>query len=66
MQKMYIVDICTRERTNTKWKVYELTTLTIFASLLKDAPMGCEDTVFPEPLLLNHNVNCLTFERNTR
>ena len=38
----------------------------IFASLLKDVPMGCEDTVLPEPLLKNHNANCLTFERNTR
>ena len=28
--------------------------------------MGCKDTVLPEPLLRNHNVNCLTFERNTR
>ena len=28
--------------------------------------MGCKDTVLPEPLLKNHNVNCLTFERNTR
>ena len=37
-----------------------------FASLLKDVPMGCKDTVLPEPLLKNHNVNCLTFERNTR
>ena len=27
--------------------------------------MGCKDTVLPEPLLRNHNVNCLTFERNT-
>ena len=27
--------------------------------------MGCKDTVLPEPLLKNHNVNCLTFERNT-
>ena len=26
--------------------------------------MGCEDTVSPEPLLKNDNVNCLTFERN--
>ena len=25
MQKMDIVDICTRERTNTKWKFYKLT-----------------------------------------
>ena len=27
--------------------------------------MGCKDTVLPEPLLKNHNVNCRTFERNT-
>ena len=27
---------------------------------------GCKDTVLPEPHLKNHNVNCLTFERNTR
>ena len=66
MQKMDIVDICTRERSNTKWKFYKLTNLTIFASLLKDVPMGFKDTVLPEPLLKNHNVNCLTFEGNTR
>ena len=64
MQKMDIVDICTRERANTKWKFYKLTNLTFFASLLKDIPMGCKDTVLPEPLLKNHNVNCLFFERN--
>ena len=66
MQKMDIVDLCTRERSNTKWKFYKLTNLTTFASLLKDVPLGCKDTVLPEPLLKNHNVNCLTFERNTR
>ena len=67
MPKMDIVDICTRERerANTKWKFYELSTLTIFASLLKDVPMGCKNTVLPELLLRNCNVNCLTFERNT-
>ena len=65
MQKMDIVDICTRERANTKSKFYKLTNLTIFASLLKDVPMGCKDTILLEPLLKNHNVNCLTFEKNT-
>ena len=46
--------------------------LTIFASqilstfLLKDVPMGCKNTVLPEPFLKNHNVKCLSFERNTR
>ena len=65
-QKMDIVDICTRERTNTNWKFLKLTNLTFFASLLKDVTMGCKGTVLPEPLLKNHNVNCLTFEKNTR
>ena len=63
---MDIIDLCTRERANTKWKFYKLTNVTVFAALLKDLPMGCKDTVLPEPLLKNHNVNCLTFERNTR
>ena len=61
MQKMDIVDICTRERANTKWIFYKLTNLTVFASLVKDVPMGCKDTVLPEPLLKNHNVNYLTY-----
>ena len=29
MQKMDIVDICTRKRAHTKWKFYKLTNLTI-------------------------------------
>ena len=63
---MDFVGLCTREKANTKWKFYKLTNLTVFAALLKDAPMVCKDTVLPEPLLRNCNVNCLTFEKNTR
>ena len=63
---MDIVDLCTRERANTKWKFYKLTNLTVFVALLKDVPMGCNDFVLHEPLLKNQNVNCLTFEKNTR
>ena len=66
MQKLAYVDICTRERTNTKWNFYKLTNLTFFASLLKDVPMFCKDAVLPEPLLGNCNKKCPTFERNTR
>ena len=66
LQIMDIVDLCTREGANTKWKFYKLTNLTVFATLLKDVPVGCEDCVLPEPLLKNQNVNCLTFEKNTR
>ena len=65
LQRMDIIDLCTRERANTKWKFYKLTNVTVFAALLKDIPMGCKDTVLPEPLLRNCNVNCLTFERNS-
>ena len=66
LQKKDNVDLCTRERANTKWKFYKLTNLTVFAALLKDVPMSCTDSVLPEPLLKNQNVNCLTFEKNTR
>ena len=65
LQKMDIVDNCTRERANTKWKFYRLTNLTIFASLLTDVTMGCKDRVLLDPVLKNRNVNCLTCERNT-
>ena len=64
MPKKDIVDICARERANKKWKFYRLSNLTIFASLLKDVPMGCKNTVLLELLLRNCNVICLTFERN--
>ena len=66
LQEMDIVDLCTLERANTKWKFYKLTNLTVFAALLKDVPMGCKDSVLPEQLLKNQNVNCLIFEKNTR
>ena len=65
MQKLDVVDNCTREKANTMWKFYKLTILTTFASLLKDVPIGCKNTVLPQLLSKNHNVNCLTFERNT-
>ena len=43
-----------------------MTNLTVFAALLKDVPMGCKNAVLPEPLLKNHTINCLTFEKSTR
>ena len=36
LQKLDIVDLCTRERANTKWMFYKLTNLTVFVALLKD------------------------------
>ena len=36
-----ITESCKRERANTKWIFYKVTSLTIFAALLKEVPMGC-------------------------
>ena len=47
---MDIVDLCIRERANTKCMFSRLTNLTVFAALLKDVPMGCKDSVLPENL----------------
>ena len=44
---------------------YKLTNPTVFAALLKDVPMGWKDSVLPEPLFKNFDVNCLTFEKIT-
>ena len=60
-----VIESCTKERTNTKWRFFKLTKLTIFAAPLKDISMGCKDAVLHEPLLKNHTVNCLTYEQNT-
>ena len=37
----------------------------VFAQFLNDKPMGCNGNVLPELLFENHNVNCLTVERDT-
>ena len=66
LNKTDVIESCSRERMNTKWRFYKLTNLTVFAALLKDVPMGCKDAVLPEPLLKNHTINCATFEENTR
>ena len=60
-----VKEFFSRERTNTKWKFYKLTNDRI-CCLLKDVPMGCKNAVLPEPLLKNHTINCLTFEKSTR
>ena len=65
LKKTDMIDSCTKERFNTKWRFFKLTNLTIFAALLRDIPMGCKDAVLPESLL-NDTVNCLTYEQNTK
>ena len=66
LKKTDVIESCTKERSNTKWRFWILTNLTIIAALLRDIPIGSKDAVLPESLLKNHTVNCLTFEKNRR
>ena len=64
VEKFDIVEQCTQERQNTKWRFKLITNVTIFAALLKNIPMGCPDSVLPEPLLKNTSVNCLLSDKD--
>ena len=66
LKKTDVIKSCTKERSNTNWRFFKLTNLTIFAAILRDIPMGCKDAVLPESLLKNHTVNCLTYDQNTK
>ena len=51
LKKTDVIESCTEERSNTKWRFFKLTNLTIFGALLRDIPMGCKDAILPERLL---------------
>ena len=65
LNKTDAIESCSRETMNTKWRLYKLTNLTVFAALLKDVPMGCKNAVLPKPPLKNHTINCLMYDENT-
>ena len=39
-QQTDVIESCSRERMNTRWRIYKFTNLTVLAALLKDVPMG--------------------------
>ena len=49
VKKFDIVEQCTQKRQNTKWRFKLNTNVTIFAAWLKNFPIGCPDSVLPEP-----------------
>ena len=59
IEKLDLIETCTQERQNSKWRFKEITNVTVFAALLTNIPMGCTDSPLPEPLLRNPEVNCL-------
>ena len=66
VEKFDIVEQCTKERQGTKWRLKLITNITIFAAFLKNIPMGCPDSVLPEPLLENHSLNSLLSEKDNQ
>ena len=66
LNKTDVIEICTKDRSNTKWRFFKLPNLTIFAALLRDFATGSKDAALPGSLLNNHTVDCLTFEKKTR
>ena len=61
-----VIEACTKERANTKWKFHKLSNFTVSAALLNELPMGCEGAVLPGPLTRNHTIICPTYEESTR
>ena len=64
VEKFAIVEQYTQERQNTKWRFKLITNVTIVAALLKNIPMGCQDSVIPESLLRDTQVHCLLTNKN--
>ena len=60
-----VIETCSGERKNLKWRFYKLPNLTVFAVVLKGLPMCSKDAVFPELLLTNCTINCVTLAKNT-
>ena len=51
VEKFDIVEQCTQERQNTKWRFKLISNVTNFAALLKNIKMRCPDSVISETLL---------------
>ena len=50
VNKTDVIESSKKEKMNSKWTFYELTNLTVYAGLLKDAAMECRDAMLPERL----------------
>ena len=66
VSKQDILEVCTQERQNTKWRFKLITNVNNFAALLKNVPKGCPDLVIPEPLPRTNHVNCLISDAHTQ
>ena len=68
LNKADIVESCSREEVNAKWRYHKLINLTVSAASLEGIRVGSREAVSLKPLLKNQTVNCLclTYDENTR
>ena len=59
IENFYLIETCTQERQNSKWRFILITNVTVFAALLTNIPIGCTDSPLSEPLLRSPEVNRL-------
>ena len=64
LDDLNIVELSTRERSSTKWKLLFTTNVTFFVALLKSVPVGCKHILLPANLIKRSVVNCLTYKSN--
>ena len=66
LNKTDVIESCSRERMNTKWRFYKLTNLTVFAALLKSIPMGCKNAQSYPNLCLKITQSTVSRSKRTR
>ena len=64
LDNLNIVELRTRERSSTKWKLLFTSNVTFYAALLKSVPVGCKYILLPPNLIKRSDVNCLTYTSN--
>ena len=57
-----VIESCTNERTNTNWIFYKSTNVT---ALLREVPIGCKDTILPDPVMNKQSAKDLEIEQIT-
>ncbi len=66
LQDVNFAEYSVQHRNDTKWKIYRITNVTFFATLLRDVPLGCKRTLIPEFLLDNNRLLTLTHDPSTK
>ena len=66
LNKTEVIELCSRERMNTKWRFYKWKSLTVFCCFTQTGTYGLPARGYSQTFAQNHTTNCFTFEDNTR